>query len=72
MLLCTKMCFSSGIPKGNQLKMLTLLVKDVDNIHFSQLEIPSSNCSDIFSLKSMLIKYFIEKPYQFAKFRFRS
>lgn len=49
MLLHMKMSFSSGIPKGNQLKMLTLLVKGVDNMHFSQLEVPSSNCSE-FSL----------------------
>lgn len=27
MLLHTKICFSSGIPKGNQLKILTLLLK---------------------------------------------
>lgn len=72
MLLRTKMCFSSGIPNGKQLKMLTLLVKDVDKIHFSQLEVPSSNSADIFSLKSLLIKYFIEEPYQLPNFRFRS
>jgi len=69
MLLHTKMCFSSGIAKGYQ---LTLLVKDVDNTHFSQLEVPSSNCSDIFSLKSLLMKYFTEEPCQLPNFRFRS
>lgn len=52
MLLLIKMCFSSGIPKGNQVKMLTtLLVKDVDNVNFGQLEVTSSNCSDILSLQ---------------------
>lgn len=38
-------------PKGNQIKTKYLLLKDADNVHFGQLEVPSSKCSDILSLQ---------------------